>query len=185
MANRIVLSLALTLAASTLGCKQVQDLIGAAGGGAAARFGPGASRTARAPVTDGTGPKVVPGPGTMPECFAQWAKDTKFLQWPARTPPYRIAIVNGYVGNAWRIQMVKTAKAFAKRSRRRAAWSRSSRSTSTGTNLGAQLASAIEDFVKQGFDAVVTLAVSPTGLRQVSSRFADQHDVLASCRSTA
>src|SRR4051812_48977894 len=62
----------------------------------------------------GEGPKVVAGPGYMPECFAPWNKDTKYLKWPARKPPFRIALVNGYVGNAWRIQMVKTAKAFAK-----------------------------------------------------------------------
>src|SRR5262249_14458743 len=60
------------------------------------------------------GPQVVPGPGFMPECFAPWNKDTKFFQWTAKKPPFRLALVNGYVGNAWRIQMVKTAKAFAK-----------------------------------------------------------------------
>jgi ribose transport system substrate-binding protein len=172
MPNRIVLSIALTLATSTLvsGCKQVQDLIGGQGPAPAPAPAP-----ERAPITDGTGPKVVPGPGTMPECFTPWSPDTKFLQWPARTPPYRIALVNGYVGNAWRIQMVKTAKAFAK-DPAVAPLIKEFKVVSTGTDLGAQLA-AIEDFIKQGFDAIVTLTVSPKGFDHVI-QLADQRDVL-------
>jgi ribose transport system substrate-binding protein len=174
MPNRIALSLVLALATSSLvsGCKQVQDLIS---GGGAAGAPAAATAPARAPITDGTGPKIVPGPGAMPECFAPWAKDTKFLQWPARTPPYRIALVNGYVGNAWRIQMVKTAKAFAK-DPAVAPLIREFKVVSTGTNVGAQLA-AIEDFINQGFDGIVTLAVSPQGFDRVI-QLADKHDVL-------
>ncbi len=59
------------------------------------------------------GPEVVSGPGVEPQCFAPWSGETKFLQWPAKEGPYRIAVVNGFVGNTWRIQMIKTAKAFA------------------------------------------------------------------------
>jgi ribose transport system substrate-binding protein len=172
MQNRFVLALALALASSAVGagCKQVQDLIG--GGGSA----PGsAAGTDRAPITDGTGPKVVPGPGTMPECFRPWPGTTKFLQWPARKPPYRIALVNGFIGNPWRIQMVKTAKAFAK-DPAVAPLIKEFKVVSTGTNLGTQLA-AIEDFIKQGFDAIVTLAVSPQGFDKVIA-LADAHDVL-------
>ena len=101
------LAVALAVAASALACNKTEE--------APAGTSPAPAPSAAAPlVTDGTGPKIVPGPGTLPECFAPWNKDTKFLQWPAKKPPYRIALVNGYVGNAWRIQMVKTAKAFAK-----------------------------------------------------------------------
>jgi ribose transport system substrate-binding protein len=59
------------------------------------------------------GPKVVSGPGADPTCFAPWNAETKYFQWEAQPGPYRIAVVNGYVGNTWRIQMIKTAKAFA------------------------------------------------------------------------
>src|SRR4029079_10611392 len=90
-------------------------------------------------VSNGTGPKVVPGPGATPECFAPWAKDTKYLQWPARKPPFRIALVNGYVGNAWRIQMVKTAKAYAK-DPAVAPLIKEFKVVSTGTDITAQLA---------------------------------------------
>jgi ribose transport system substrate-binding protein len=58
------------------------------------------------------GPQVVSGPGAEPACFAPWNAETKYLQWEAKPGPYRIAVVNGFVGNTWRIQMIKTAKAF-------------------------------------------------------------------------
>src|SRR6202142_3685035 len=128
-----------------------------------------------APITDGTGPKVVPGPGTQPACFAPWSAETKFLQWPAKRPPYRLALVNGYVGNAWRIQMVKTAKAFSK-DPAVAPYIRELKVVSTGTALPAQTA-AIEDFINQGFDGVVTLAVSPRGFDDVI-KLADKHNVV-------
>jgi ribose transport system substrate-binding protein len=128
-----------------------------------------------APVVDGTGPKIVPGPGTQPACFAPWSADTKFLQWPAKKPPYRLALVNGYVGNAWRIQMVKTAKAFAK-DPAVAPLIKELKVVSTGTSLSAQLG-AIDDFIKQGFDGIITLAVSPRGFDEVI-KLADKHNVV-------
>jgi ribose transport system substrate-binding protein len=136
---------------------------------------PLAAEPASAPIVDGTGPKVVPGPGTLPQCFAPWDKATKYLQWPAKKPPFRVALVNGYVGNAWRVQMVKTAKAFAK-DPAVAPLIKEFKVVSTGTDLGAQL-SAIDDFIKQGFDAVVTLAVSPRGFDDVIAR-ADKRNVV-------
>jgi ribose transport system substrate-binding protein len=117
------------------------------------------------PITDGTGPKTVRGPGAEPACFKPWSADTKFLQWPERKGPFRVALVNGFVGNAWRIQMVKTAKAFAK-DPAVAPLIKEFKVVSTGTALQAQLA-AIGDFIDQGFDAVVTLAVSPKGFDKV------------------
>ncbi|GAB5373650.1 MAG: hypothetical protein AcusKO_01120 [Acuticoccus sp.] len=66
-------------------------------------------------------PDIVDGPGYMPECFAPWSDDTKYFQWSAKEGPYKIALVNGFVGNIWRIQMIQTAKAFAEQPRDRAA----------------------------------------------------------------
>ena len=39
--------------------------------------------------------------------------DDQDFQWPAKKGPYRIALANGFVGNTWRIQMIKMAKAYA------------------------------------------------------------------------
>ena len=159
------LALALTVCAGASACQKTEEAPSGAPGPA----------TPAPVVTDGTGPKVVAGPGTMPECFAPWNKDTKFLQWPAKKPPYRIALVNGYVGNAWRIQMVKTAKAFAK-DPAVAPLIKEFKVISTGTDLTAQIG-AIEDFINQGFDGIVTLTVSPRGFDHTIA-LADKRNVI-------
>ena len=121
------------------------------------------------------GPEVVSGPGADPTCFAPWGADTKFMQWPAQEGPYRIAVVNGFVGNTWRIQMIKTAKAFAEDPAIKDKIAEF-KVVSTGTDAPAQLG-AIEDFINQGFDAIVTIAVSPDGFDRVI-RLADREDVV-------
>lgn len=121
------------------------------------------------------GPEVVSGPGVEPQCFAPWSAETKFLQWPAKEGPYRIAVVNGFVGNTWRIQMIKTAKAFAE-DPAIAGKIEEFKVVSTGTDAPAQLG-AIEDFINQGFDAIVTIAVSPDGFDRVI-RLADRENVV-------
>jgi ribose transport system substrate-binding protein len=59
------------------------------------------------------GPETVAGPGADPQCFVPWSDQTTFFQWPAKEGPYRIAVVNGFVGNVWRILMILTATAFS------------------------------------------------------------------------
>jgi ribose transport system substrate-binding protein len=110
-------------------------------------------------------PKIVTGPGADPACFKPWDANTKYFQWPARQGPYRIALVNGFVGNVWRIQMIKTAKAYASLPDV-AKDIKEFKVVSTGTDAAAQLG-AIEDFINQGYDAIVTIAVSPTGFDRV------------------
>ena len=57
------------------------------------------------------GPKVVSGPGANPACFKPWNDKTKYLQWDKKAGPYRVAIVNGFVGNTWRILSGKATDA--------------------------------------------------------------------------
>lgn len=121
------------------------------------------------------GPEVVAGPGADPTCFAPWSADTKYLQWPAKEGPYKIAVVNGFVGNTWRIQMVKTAKAFAEDPAIKDKIAEF-KVVSTGTDAPAQLG-AIEDFINQGYDAIVTIAVAPDGFDRVI-RLADKNNVV-------
>jgi ribose transport system substrate-binding protein len=123
---------------------------------------------APAPAGSHGGPKVVSGPGASPECFKPWVADGKYFQWPARPGPYRIALANGFVGNTWRIQMIKTAKAYAETSEVRPLV-KELKIVSTGTDVAAQLA-AIENFINSGYDAVVTLAVNPTAFGSVIRR---------------
>lgn len=121
------------------------------------------------------GPEIVAGPGANPECFRPWTADTKFFQWKKKDGPYRIALVNGFVGNTWRIQMIKTAKAFVEQPGIKEKI-KEFKVVSTGTDAAAQLG-AIEDFINQGFDAIVTIAVSPEGFDRVI-KLADRNDVV-------
>src|SRR5215470_8002334 len=104
------------------------------------------------------GPQTVQGPGALPECFKPWAKDTKYFQWPKKAGPYRIALANGFVGNTWRIQMIKTAKAFVEDPDIKPDV-KELKVVSTGTDVAAQVA-AIENFINSGYDAIVTIAVN-------------------------
>lgn len=113
-------------------------------------------------------PKTVAGPGFMPACFAPAAATTKFFQWPAKKGPYRIAIANGFVGNTWRIQMIKTAKAFAEQPDIKP-HVKELKVVSTGTDVAAQIA-AIDNFINSGYDAIVTIAVNPTAFGPVIKR---------------
>ena len=114
------------------------------------------------------GPQVVAGPGAEPECFVPWSADTKYFQWPAKEGPYRIALANGFVGNTWRIQMIKTAKAYVEQPDV-APMIEEFKVVSTGTDVAAQLA-AIDNFIDSGFDAIVTIAVNPAAFGAVIRR---------------
>jgi ABC-type sugar transport system substrate-binding protein len=111
------------------------------------------------------GPEVVEGPGFEPACFAPWAEDTKHFQWPAKEGPYRIAVVNGFVANVWRIQMIQTAKAYAA-TPEIAKDLKEFKVVSVGTDMAAQLG-AVEDYINQGFDAVLVNPNTPTGWDRV------------------
>lgn len=113
-------------------------------------------------------PKTVSGPGFMPACFAPAASTTKFFQWPEKKGPYRIAIANGFVGNTWRIQMIKTAKAYAEQPDIKP-YVKELKVVSTGTDVAAQIA-AIDNFINAGYDAIVTIAVNPTAFGPVIKR---------------
>jgi ribose transport system substrate-binding protein len=121
------------------------------------------------------GPKIVQGPGADPQCFKPASATIKFLQWDKKPGPYRIAVVNGFVGNTWRIQMIKTAKAFVDQPEIKQNV-KEFKVVSTGTDVAAQLG-AIEDFINQGYDAIVTIAVSPEGFDRVI-RLADKNNVV-------
>ena len=106
------------------------------------------------------GPSTVAGPGSDPACFKPWTAQTKYFQWPAKPGPFKIALVNGFVGNTWRIQMIKTARAYAALPDVKKDLA-DFKVISTGTDAAAQLGT-IEDFINQGYDAIIVEAVSPT-----------------------
>ncbi|EEA04415.1 putative solute-binding component of ABC transporter [Burkholderia sp. H160] len=103
---------------------------------------------------------IVSGPSSDPTCMVPWKSDTKFIKYPKKNGPYRIALVNGYIANTWRIQMIKTAKAYAAQPAV-AAKLKEFKVVSTGEDVPAQI-SAVNNFIDAGYDAVIVDAQNPT-----------------------
>src|SRR6202521_4102696 len=121
-------------------------------------------------------PKVVSLPNSDAQCFAPWASNTKLFQYPAKKGPYRIALANGYIANTWRIQMIKTAKAYAAQPDV-AAKLKEFKVVSTGEDVAAQIA-AINNFIDSGYDAIVVNAQNPAAFKPVIKRANDAGVVL-------
>src|SRR3569623_3530571 len=102
------------------------------------------------------GPAIVSGPSADPQCYVPWAADTKFVQYPAKKGPYRLALANGYIANTWRIQMIQTAKAYAAQPDV-AKQLKEFKVVSTGEAVAAQIA-ANNNFIDTGYAAIVVSA---------------------------
>ncbi|MGN6666937.1 MAG: substrate-binding domain-containing protein, partial [Trinickia sp.] len=111
------------------------------------------------------GPKVVSGPGADASCFAPESKDTKFFQWPAKPGPYRIALVNGFIANDWRVQMIRVAKAYVAQPAVKKDI-KEFKVVSVGQDISAQIAAA-DNFIDQGFDAIIVDANSAAAFKGV------------------
>ena len=114
------------------------------------------------------GPSVVAGPGADAECFKPWGKDTKYYQFKKKSGPYRIALANGFIGNTWRIQMIKTAKAYTEQAAVKAKL-KEFKVVSTGEDLPAQIAAA-NNFIDAGYDAVIVNALNPAAFAPVAKK---------------
>src|SRR2546421_5378365 len=127
-------------------------------------------------IANAAPPKVVTLPNSDTQCFAPWAANTKMFQYPAKKGPYRIALANGYIANTWRIQMIKTAKAYAAQPEV-AAKLKEFKVVSTGEDVAAQI-SAINNFIDSGFDAIIVNAQNPKAFAPVIKRAKDAGVVL-------
>src|SRR4029450_2760527 len=114
------------------------------------------------------GPEIVAGPAADANCYVPWSEQTKFFKFPAKAGPYRIALANGFIANTWRIQMIKTAKAYAAQPDV-AAKLKEFKVVSTGEDVAAQIA-AINNFIDSGYDAVVVNAQNPKAFGPVIKR---------------
>jgi ribose transport system substrate-binding protein len=112
--------------------------------------------------------QVVSGPGADPACYKPWDSKTQYMQWSAKKGPYRIAFANGFVGNTWRIQMIKTAKAYAEQPGVKADL-KEFKVVSTGEDLPAQIAAA-NNFIDSGYDAVIVDALNPAAFTSVAKK---------------
>lgn len=121
-------------------------------------------------------PKVTTQPNSDAKCFAPWDSKTKLFQFTAKKGPYRVALANGYIANTWRIQMIKTAKAYAAQPEV-AARLKEFKVVSTGEDVAAQIA-AINNFIDSGYDAIVVNAQNPAAFKPVIKRANDAGVVL-------
>jgi ribose transport system substrate-binding protein len=103
-----------------------------------------------------------------PECFSPAADNKKTIQYEAKKAPFKIALVNGYVGNDWRITAVQSAKAWGARPDNSKMLS-DFKVISVGNDSAAQIA-AIDNYIAAGYDAVVINAVNPTAFDAVVKR---------------
>jgi ribose transport system substrate-binding protein len=110
----------------------------------------------------------VSGPGAEPQCFVPWSDKTKFLKSDKKPGPYRVALANGFIANTWRIQMIKTAKAYAAQPDV-AKKLKEFKVVSTGEDVAAQIA-AINNFIDSGYDAIITDAQNPKAFGSVIKR---------------
>ncbi|MEM1345009.1 MAG: sugar ABC transporter substrate-binding protein [Pseudomonadota bacterium] len=110
-----------------------------------------------------------------PECFAP-APGTATISYEAKDGPYRLAFVNGFAGNDWRIQAIQSAKAWAARPENAEKIAEFT-VVSVGNDSAAQIA-AIDNFIAAGFDAITFIAVNPTAFEPVIRRAARAGTIL-------
>lgn len=83
-------------------------------------------------------------------------------------PPYNIALSNSYIGNVWRTQMIKMAKAFVETPDIKPLVSELQVNTADRDDA-AQIA-AIENMISNGAQAIVIIAHTPTALVQTAQQ---------------
>ncbi len=101
------------------------------------------------------------------QCFKP-APGHKMMTMAAKPGPYKVALANGFAGNSWRIQMIQGLKAWASRPEN-AKNIKELKIVSTGTDVAAQIG-AIDNLIAAGYDAIITIAVSPTSFEPVIKR---------------
>jgi len=93
---------------------------------------------------------------------------SKIIQYKAKKPPYKFAFVNGFAGNAWRIQAIQATKAWAARPENKP-FVKELKVVSVGTDVAAQIA-AIDNFIAAGFNGITLIGLSPTAFDAVIKR---------------
>lgn len=102
-----------------------------------------------------------------PDCFVP-AAGSKPIESTAKPGPYRIALVNGFVGNDWRINMIQAAKAWASLPENKADL-KEFKIISVGNEVSAQIA-AMDNLISAGYDGIVLNAVNATSFGPVLKR---------------
>ena len=125
---------------------------------------------------------AAPGPAGAetynPQCFRPAEGVAKTISTEARKGPYRLALVNGFVGNSWRIQMIQGLKAWAAKPENAKKFTEL-KIVSTGTDVAAQIG-AVDNLIAAGFDGIIINAVTPTAFTPTIRRAKQAGTVLVS-----
>jgi ribose transport system substrate-binding protein len=124
------------------------------------------------------GPETVSGPGADPACFAPVSDDTAYFKWAPHEGPFKIALVNGFIANDWRVQMIAVAKAYAEQPDV-AKDIEEFKVISVGEDIAAQIAAA-NNFIDQGFDAIIVNANNTAAFGSVVRKANDANVVVLS-----
>ncbi len=112
------------------------------------------------------------------KCFVAAPSNDKTVKYTAKKGPYKIAVSNSFIGNAWRNQMIQTANAFVK-SPEIAPQIKEFSITSSGQDVAAQIA-AMDNMIASGVDAIILNAANPTSFDAVIKRAQDAGIVVVS-----
>jgi ribose transport system substrate-binding protein len=95
-------------------------------------------------------------------CYQSFPGATTVQYEKVADPPYNIALSNSYIGNVWRTQMIKMAKAYSQAADIAPLLSQFQVNTADRDDAAQQ--AAIENMISNGAQAIVILANSPTAL---------------------
>jgi ribose transport system substrate-binding protein len=105
-------------------------------------------------------------------CYRPTSADTATVKFDLKPGPYVIALSNSYIGNVWRTQMIKMAKAFVEQPDIKPQIAQFL-INSSGNDAAAQI-SQIENMIAAGAQAIIINAASPTALDPVVKKAQDQ-----------
>jgi ribose transport system substrate-binding protein len=111
-------------------------------------------------------------------CFRAAANNDKEVSFEAKKPPFKIAINNGYIGNAWRTQMIQMATAYGATPEIKALISELT-IVSSGNDVEKQIAQ-MDAMIAKGVDAIILNAESPTAFDAAVKRAADAGIIVVS-----
>jgi len=95
-------------------------------------------------------------------CYQSFPGATTVQYEKVADPPYNIGLSNSYIGNVWRTQMIKMAKAYSQTADIAPLLSQFQVNTADRDDAAQQ--AAIENMISNGAQAIVILANSPTAL---------------------
>jgi ribose transport system substrate-binding protein len=139
--------------------------LGAAGLGAAVLAACGAATAPTAPASTGGGAAPAASTFDPAACYRPFGGTTEKAKFDAKPAPYVIALSNSYIGNVWRTQMIKMAKAFAELPEIKPSI-KEFLVNSSGNDAAQQIAQ-IENMIAAGANAIIINAASPTALDPV------------------